>query len=508
MLVMKFGGTSVGSSTSLQQVAAIVGEQRDRQPLVVTSAMSGVTDTLLRLASSAESGDRDGCVAIMAELGAHHLQAAYAVAPDGDWEPLRRHLRGLEETTFEVLAGLEPQSAPARDRIVAYGELLAVLLLCRALEAHGVPARSCLEPLIVVEDDVDGSAATPDMGQTRAAVETWMRQGEQPLAVPVVPGFICRSRDGRISNLGRGGSDYSATLLAAALQSEACWIYTDVDGILTADPRIVPEARVLHRISPATAGRLSYSGAQVLHPRSVSPASRAGIELRVRNTFAPHRAGTLIADDPGEATSLSTRPLVVAGRHNLCLVGLAGDGLVEIGHLVGRFAHALSRAEVEIILAPHPALGHDPRVIVDGNDAAVARAALDHEFARERQRGLIGKTLVEDAWGLCSVIGDSLDNPAIVARAQAALSKGAVSWTYQLASAESLCFVVPNSMVEIAVRQMHADLIAPDCEWASESTPSTPGARIAHQGVAGTREQCHQHGRHQDDVCDVCDIRH
>jgi aspartokinase len=483
LLVMKFGGTSVGSGDTIRRVAGIIVDQLDRHPVVVTSAMSGVTDELLELTEQAAAGERAGCSRRLRSLRERHLEAAHEITTEQfAWVALYQELARLERAAWRLLED-PPSRSSVEDRLAGWGELLAVILVTGALQARGAPALACLEPLVVVRSGPGAGAAVPHMAMTREAVAEFAErhqvlgagrgrdvggskggEGSGGAAIVVVPGFIGRTMDGRITTLGRGGSDYSATLLAAALGALACWIYTDVDGILTADPRIVPEARVLPRISAATAGRLSHCGARVLHPRSVTPLARTGIELRVRNTFSPENAGTLIADADHEtagsgAVDLRHHP-VVAGRRRLCAVGLSGPGLPEIPHLFGRLCQAALSVGAEIVQAPQPVPGHDPLVIIDAGDAPRVTGALTAEFELEREQALVASVVAQTGLALCSVVGDQLEAAFFPARTQAALAGAGIRWLHQSVSAEVFSCVLAEPQLDSAIRCIHADLLA------------------------------------------------
>jgi aspartate kinase len=451
---MKFGGTSVTSAESIGRVAAIIREHRERRPVVVTSAMAGVTDALLLLADSAAAGDRAGSASQLRLLRQRHLLAAAGIAPDSDWLRLKDTLEGLQGAADELVAAGAP-SAAWRDRIASFGELLAVTLLTGALEALEVEALPWLEPVIVT-DDRFGDAA-PNLPATAAAAECLGRRAAD--ATVVTPGFIGRTPDGRITTLGRGGSDYSATLLAAALGSEACWIYTDVDGIFSADPRLVPDAVALHHISTATAGRLSYCGARVLHPRSVAPAARHGFELRVRNTFAPASPGTLIQSAAKSGEAARGQVQVVVGRGNLCAVGLSGAGLPEVQQAFSRLCRAVGDTGADIIQVAHPVVGHDLAVLVDGAHAEAIEPVLSVEFAREQRLGLIDAIWLRRELGLVSLIGDDLP-AAVLTRTQEVLADERVECRYQVASPEVVSFLISELMLPRAISRIHRELVA------------------------------------------------
>jgi aspartokinase/homoserine dehydrogenase 1 len=419
-------------------------------------------------------------------LRKRHLQAAHEITTTPSaWMALYQELARLEQAVWCLLE--DPSSRPSVEgRLSGWGELLAVILVTGALRVRGAPALACLEPLVVVRALPGARAAVPHVAMTRDAVAEFSEShlvlgtgggrkasdgdgrkggdGSACAAIVVVPGFIGRTIDGRITTLGRGGSDYSATILAAALEAMACWIYTDVDGVLTADPRVVPEARVLPRISAATASRLSHCGARVLHPRSVAPLARTGIELRVRNTFSPENAGTLIADADMEAADERAvdlwHPPVVAGRGHLCAVGLTGPGLPEIPHLFGRLCRAALSVGAEIVQAPHPVPGHDPLVIIDAGDASRVTEALMAEFALEREQAQVAGVVARKGLALCSVVGDILPSAAsLPARLQAALAGAGIRWRHQSVSADVVSFVLAEPQLDSAIRCIHAELL-------------------------------------------------
>jgi aspartate kinase len=478
LLVMKFGGTSVGSGDAIRQVAGIIVDQLDRHLVVVTSAMSGVTDELLELTDQAAAGREADCSRRLRSLRERHLQAAHEIATTPSaWVTLYQELAQLERAAWCLLK--DPVSrSNVEGRLAGWGELLAVILVTEALRARGAPALACLEPLVVVRSEPGSGAAVPHMAMTREAVGefaerhlvlsagsgTTGRDGNACAAIVVVPGFIGRTMDGRITTLGRGGSDYSATILAATLEAMACWIYTDVDGVLTADPRIVPEARVLPRISAATAGRLSHCGARVLHPRSVAPLACTGIELRVRNTFSPENAGTLIADADVETADSSAvdlrHPPAVAGRGRLCAVGLTGPGVPEIPHLFGRLCQAALSVGAEIVQAPQPVPGHDPLVIIDAGDAPRVTGALTAEFELEREQAQVTGVVAQAGLALCSVVGDILPSACLPARTQHALSGAGIRWLHQSVSADVWSCVIAESQLDSAIRCIHTELLS------------------------------------------------
>jgi aspartate kinase len=447
MLVMKFGGTSVGSGERVLHVASIVLAHTEQRPVVVTSAMSGVTDALLALGRAAAEGDADACERQLNALESRHLAAAEVINPEADWSNLRRQLEKLRAAVGQTWA-LSDGDVAASDDLVSWGERLAVTLVGGALEALGQPALAWDLPIIATNEH-----ALPLAGGTRSLAEEALSLAQARLLV--APGFIAQMPNGRVTTLGRGGSDYSATLLAAALRADACWIYTDVDGILSADPRIVETAQILHAVSPQMAGRLSYSGAKVLHPKSVAPVARQGIPLRVRNTFRPDHLGTLIAAPTGAQCSLSQ---AITGRRGLAAIALAGDGLPEVPHLFGRMCQAMTSAGIELVLSVHPGTGYDPQIIVNAAQAPAALAQLQQEFAAEVAQGHISNISIHEGLALCTLIGEELGSAALTQTHQALDAEG-LTPLVQTAGPAALSFVLYERDLERAIRSIHREVI-------------------------------------------------
>lgn len=447
MLVMKFGGTSVGSGERILHVASIVLAHREQQPIVVTSAMSGVTDALLALGRAAADGDADACESQLAALVSRHQAAAETINPRADWANLRRQLEGLRAAIGQTWA-LSNGEVAACDDLVSWGERLAVTLVGGALEALGAPALAWDLPIIATNEHGLPLAG----GTARLGEEALSLAGERLL---VAPGFIAQMPNGRVTTLGRGGSDYSATLLAAALHADACWIYTDVDGILSADPRIVETAQILHAVSPQMAGRLSYSGAKVLHPKSVAPVARQGIPLRVRNTFRPDHQGTLIAAPNGTPYSLSH---AITGRRGLAAIALAGDGLPEVPHVFGRMCQAMTSVGIELVLSVHPGTGYDPQIIVNAAQAPTALERLKQEFADDTAQGHISSISIHEGLALCTLIGEELGSAALT-QTQQALDAEGLTPLVQTAGPSALSFVLYERDLERAIRSIHREVI-------------------------------------------------
>ena len=296
--VMKFGGTSVGDAACIARAAAIVKSAAAQgSVVVVVSAMSGVTNRLIDAAHRAEAGERDFLTKLISELRAQHKKALEALVRDP-----KRALEA-DKSLSEVLAELErllqgtallkELTSRALDAISGMGERLSTPVLAAALNELGVSSVPIAATEVIVTDPHHGRSE-PLMEHTRIRAEKCLRPLLKEGIVPVVTGFIGATLDGVPTTLGRGGSDYSATILGAALGAQETVIWTDVDGVKTADPKLVPEARTLDEISYNEAAELAYFGAKVLHPNTLRPVTAAGVPVWIRNSFAPEKLGTKI----------------------------------------------------------------------------------------------------------------------------------------------------------------------------------------------------------------------
>lgn len=297
-LVIKFGGTSVGDGKAFIRAAAIAaGEAKSRPTAVVVSAMSGVTDALLecagRMAGRASTGaTREGLPELHHALASRHLTAARAAVAE-------EHLPEIEERILDLLGrlvekmgdeGIPPDARAAE--VATHGERLSAAILAGAIKSLGVDAAVAEDP-IVTDSDAEGAEICPELtrGKCGGSVAPILDRN----AVAVVPGYVGRSPEGRITTLGRGGSDLSATALGRAIDASEVWIMTDVDGVLSADPRLVPEASLMPKLSYREARIFAELGAKVLHRKTMEPVADAGIEVRVGNTFNPGCDGTRVS---------------------------------------------------------------------------------------------------------------------------------------------------------------------------------------------------------------------
>jgi aspartate kinase len=318
MIVAKFGGTSVGDAPAIERAAAIIAERAPRQPLVVVSALGGATNALIALGEQAASGQLILAIRGVEALRERHLTVAGELLGDG---PDAVEVIGELSATFDELAALAEAlsvlghaTTRSIDAIASKGELLSSMLIVAAFRKHGIPAEF-VDPGSVMITGEEFGKAEPRADRIAERASVVIRPLLAAGRVPIVGGFVGATEHGITTTLGRGGSDYSASLFGAALGAEAIEIWTDVDGMLTADPRVVPEALVIERIRFDEASELASFGAKVLHPSTIAPAVRLGIPVSILNSRRPQGRGTLIAFDAPR------RPVTaIAGKEGVTVV--------------------------------------------------------------------------------------------------------------------------------------------------------------------------------------------
>lgn len=466
-LVMKFGGTSVGGAEALAQVVEIVRQERARWPrlVMVTSAMAGVTNLLLEGATWAMNGNRERLPQAVRRLESLHFEAAEALLPDRDRQVrLKAELGGLIERFADLsgAVGVLGEATPrALDAISGLGERMSVRLLAAALEAAGVPAAPVEATGLIVTDDHFGSAH-PDLEATR--VKT--RQGLEPLLaqgiVPVVTGFIAATPAGVPTTLGRGGSDYSAALLGAALPADEVWIWTDVDGVMTADPRLVSGARTIPSLSYREIAELAYFGARVVHPMTIRPVIEAGIRLRVCNTFNPACPGTYLDGESAAPRAGGAIQAVTAIRGQR-LVTLEGRGMLGVPGVAARTFGAVAATGTSVPLITQASSEQSICFAVPAEACERVTAALEEAFAVELSRRDIDRVWVTEPVDIVTVVGAGMRNtPGIAGRIFSALGDQGVNVIAiaQGSSEVSISVVVASKDAEAAVGAIHA-LIGP-----------------------------------------------
>ncbi|MEO0559952.1 MAG: aspartate kinase, partial [Bacteroidota bacterium] len=401
--VAKFGGTSVGTPDRVRRVVELVmHEPVEGRRVVVSSAFGGVTDRLLAAvdAAVARTGEHRG---IQREVRERHTEALLALAREDERAGLAEGLDALFTEIGELLYGvylLRECNARFRDAIVSAGERASVPLVAAAFRAAGHPAKALDATAFIRTDDGFGEAVV-DFEATRQLVRNTF--GALPEdAVAVVTGFVASTADGVTTTLGRSGSDYTATILAGALDAQECVIWTDVDGVLSADPRVVPDAFSLPRLSYEEAAELAHFGAKVLHPRTMRPLQAKGIPLRIKNTMRPEADGTWIG--PADGNSEGEIKAVTAIR-DVALVRVLGVAVLEVPDLAQRVFAPLSEAGVPVYLVAQASSEGSLGFAVRQLDADATVRVLNKALAREIERGDVRGVEVERGGAVIAAVG-------------------------------------------------------------------------------------------------------
>jgi len=382
--VFKFGGTSVGDASCIARVAEIVRSAAlESDIVIVVSAMSGVTNQLVAAARRSQEGEETSAEAIFSELRKRHISALRDLVPSfEERNRIQCKIDDLLQNGCRLCRGsalLGELTPRTRDTILSLGERLSILLVAAALSERGLASQAVEATEIVITNDVhDG--ADPQMGPTRERCEKRLRPLVQQSIVPVVTGFIGAAPDGTITTLGRGGSDYSATVIGAALGASEVIIWTDVDGLQTADPRMVPEARTIPEVSYREAAELAYFGAKVLHPKTLRPVMQCGIPLWIRNTFAPEHSGTKITPEGPEGFGGVTAVTAISEATSITLSGPVFSGVPD---LLVRALRATSAARTDVLLLSHAPSQDELCVVITSAQAEDTLEMLRQEFSEE-----------------------------------------------------------------------------------------------------------------------------
>ncbi len=477
-LVMKFGGTSVGSPEAMAQVARLVARYREEWPrlVVVTSALAGVTDTLLKAARTAAQGATDSIWAARRKLEAKHRAIVRELLPQGENDPIWYLIQNrLDSFTrlAEAMAVLGEATPRGLDAIAALGERMSAPLLARVLEVQGLPAVAVDAGRLIVTDD-HFQAAHPLAEPSREQVHRHLLPLLEAGRIPVVTGFIGATAQGVTTTLGRGGSDYSASLIAALLPADEVWIWTDVNGVMTADPRLVPQARTVPRLSYREVAELAYFGAKVLHPKTIRPVVEAGIPLRVRNTFDPDGPDTLILQ---HRDAVPGRIMALTVIQNLAMVIVEGRGMLGVPGVAARTFTAVAQTHTSVLMISQASSEQSICFIIPQETASRVQAALEEAFQRELQRRDIDRIWVQPRVAIITAVGEGLRNtPGVAGRIFGALGRVGVNILAiaQGASEVALSLTVNQDDVVRALQALHPLALESFSDPVPQGSHSTP----------------------------------
>ncbi|MDE6341192.1 MAG: bifunctional aspartate kinase/homoserine dehydrogenase I [Muribaculaceae bacterium] len=451
MKVLKFGGSSVGTPAGILNIKNIV-ESESEPLIVVVSALGGITDLLLSTALQAAGGDDSYHNSVRTLVERHH-SLIDAVITDGT-DTLRKQADTLLDELKSIYHGLyliRDLSDKTRALIMSYGERLSSLIVGRLLSGSVLhDARR------FIKTDSRSHRGMLAPAETYALVE--QEFGREVKGIHVVPGFIATDlHTGEVTNLGRGGSDYTASIIAAALDANVLEIWTDVDGFMTADPRVIPTAYTIKKLSYVEAMELCNFGAKVVYPPTIYPACVKNIPIKVKNTFSPEKAGTVICDNPGEADR--SKPIKgissISGSALITVTGLSMVGVIGVNR---RIFSALAEKGISVFMVSQASSENSTSVGVRDEDAERAAEVLNEEFAKEIGTGAMNPMNVEKGLATVAIVGENMKHtPGIAGKLFGALGRSGISVIAcaQGAKETNISFVVTGSQLRKALNTLH-----------------------------------------------------
>ena len=466
MQVLKFGGTSVANADNISKVGAIVKEAvKNDKTIVVVSALGGVTDILLNAAALAAEGDEDYKEKLNL-VEQRHLEAAKQLIPVAYQSQLLSLVKKCCNEIEDICNGiflLRELTPRSKDRICSYGEWLSSQIISAKLKAEGLEnVWKDARELIVTNSNFTN--AEVDFGATNQRVNEFFPH--QPGSLFVVPGFIAANENGITTTLGRGGSDYTAAIIAAALTAKKLEIWTDVSGMMTADPRLTANARIIPHISYQEAMELSHFGAKVIYPPTIQPVMTKNIPVWIKNTFLPGDYGTVITND----VSLNSPPdggdgsgnIVrgISSINNIVLLSLEGSGMIGIPGFSKRLFEALSNEKINVILITQSSSEHSICVGVDALDATKAKQTVDSAFANEIALQKVEPLIVETALSIVALVGENMkSHPGISGRMFSTLGRNGVNIRAiaQGSSEKNISTVIATKDVRKSINVLHEE---------------------------------------------------
>ena len=456
MQVMKFGGTSVANSNAMAQVVEIVSKAVDRdRTILVVSAISGCTDTLIRIGNLAARRDEEYKILIDSLQKRHHdiIRELLPIEKHEEskevCDALFDSLRSIAQGVF-LLGELSPASL---DAIQGFGELWSTKIIATKLASIGI-ATKWIDSREIIRTYEKGGKNAVDIQKTYYRVNE-MIENNPITQLFVLPGFIASDKQGRTTTLGRGGSDYSASLFAVGCKARILEIWSDVPGLMTSNPKIVPTARTISHISYRAALELSHFGAKVIYPPTIQPVVAEGIPIYVKNTFNPDSFGTLIEKNPPRSKE---KLIGISNSDDIALLSLEGSGMVGIPGFSSRLFETLSQNDINIILITQASSVHTMCIAVSEKDADKAKEAADRCFAYEISLGKLNPLKVEKGYSIVCLVGDDfLNQSGATGRLLAALGRHSipVRATAQGSSERNVSVIVSSKDVDSAILHIH-----------------------------------------------------
>jgi bifunctional aspartokinase / homoserine dehydrogenase 1 len=457
MQVLKFGGSSVANAGNISKCIAIIRKTMVRdKTIVVVSALGGITDSLLLCANSAADGDENYMESLKV-IEQRHLDTVRELIPVTSQSSILSMVKKTCNELEDILKGiflLRELSARTKDCVLSFGELLSSRILSAGLNVQdGLNTWKDSRDLITTDSRFN--YAVVDFAETRRKMITYFQQN--PAALYIVPGFIASDMQGITTTLGRGGSDYTAAIYGSALDCKGIEIWTDVSGMMTADPRLVSNARVIPDISYQEAMELSHFGAKVIYPPTLQPVMSKGIPVWIKNTFAPGDPGTLIekiSSTPGNSIR------GISSIHRIALLSLEGSGMIGIPGFSKRLFESLSRQQINVILITQASSEHSICVGVNNSQAAIAKVSIDETFAPEIKAGTVLPLIVEEELAIVALVGDNMkSHPGISGKLFGVLGRNGINVRAiaQGSSERNISAVISTKDVKKAVNVLHEE---------------------------------------------------
>ncbi len=460
MKVFKFGGSSVGSVEAIERVVAIIRNKvAEDECAVVLSAMQGTTDALIDAGRTAERGD-DGYIEILSNIAERHITTIRELFDDEVDQPVLDFV----ETTIKELENLcegvrlvRELSPKTLDRILSFGELVASRIVSAKLVAAGL-ANDWTDSRLLIRTDSNHGFAAVDFVETNRRIKENFEKSAAKLHI--FPGFIASDAGGYTTTLGRGGSDYTAAIIAAAVDAKALEIWTDVSGMMTADPRFVRNVRQISHITYREAMELSHFGAKVIYPPTIQPVMARGIPILVKNTFEPEHQGTLIEADPSAGKDMVRG---ITSIDMITVLSLEGSGMVGIPGFSKRLFDALSRASINVILITQSSSEHSICVAIEEKFSETAKHAVDLEFEYEIQSGKIEPLKVESGFSILALVGDNMKaHTGVSGKMFTTLGHNGINITAiaQGSSERNISAIISSKDVRKAVNTLHEEFFS------------------------------------------------
>ena len=459
MQVLKFGGSSVGTPEAISKVIAIVKERVKTTPtIVVVSAMSGVTDQLILLAQSAAQGN-EAYKTIIQNLEQKHLDAVRALLPiqqqSGTLSMVKQLMNEIE-SNCDGLFMLRELTMRMQDRLISYGEILSSKIIAAAFEAEGVD-QVWLDSRAMIKTNSKYFNAVVDKSATIKTIQAYFATPSNKHALYMAPGFIASDAEGNTTTLGRGGSDYTGAIYAASLKATVLEIWTDVSGMMTADPRMVHNAKEIPKISYQEAMELSHFGAKIIYPPTIQPVMRENIPVWIKNTFEPEHPGTLIENESPKDDNFIRG---ISSIKDICLLSLEGAGMVGIPGFSKRLFDALAKKQINVILITQSSSEHSICVGVNVQDTHMAKIAVDAEFEQEINTQVVEPLIIEKDLSIIALVGEQMRNhPGVSGKMFGVLGRNGINVRAiaQGSSEKNITAVIASQDVRKAINVLHEE---------------------------------------------------